>query len=580
MSNFTKTHIPKFRRFVIQNFPFIEEDFDALTDYGLICKVVEFLNSVIESTNEASDQVEELTSLYNQLKSYVDNYFDNLDVQEEINNKLDAMVEAGTLQEIIADYLNSKAVFGFDTVADMKIATNLINGSFVETYGFYNRNDSGNALYRVRQITNDDVIDEKFIIELADESLVAELITGKMVNICQVGGQQNFSNVCNYVINAGKNIYVPGGDYIANSTIVFPNQSQMFICDGNISFTDEASTLFSVRASYNIIKLNGIIEAGATNDCIRICDGSNATYSSEIYIHRIKTCRNGIMINPDSTVGCQCSDFTFGRIAASNAGIYIQAGDTGRPWVSASRFRGGEINAPYGIVMRKGTNQTDNFNDLSFTRITFSGSIECVLDLQFCGRCYFRELRISEGLVGEHYIKLDNSEYNIIENEFDIELSKVQITNSTSANARNFLYAKCITDGGSYVGYRADTYKGYFIIPRADLLRLDKGYLGGSDGTFTTTPNFYYDGMTVMVNSNNDNQTYNYTLPAPISQQGVKEFYLKVAKQKANTTITLTDQNNKVITVPSGAIENGWYKVYLRNDTYGNAGWKLESLSS
>ena len=100
MSNFKKTHIPKFRRFVIQNFPFIEEDFDALTDYGLICKVIEYLNSVIESTNESSAQVEQLTNLYNMLKAYVDNYFDNLDVQDEINNKLDAMAEDGTLEQI------------------------------------------------------------------------------------------------------------------------------------------------------------------------------------------------------------------------------------------------------------------------------------------------------------------------------------------------------------------------------------------------------------------------------------------------------------------------------------------------
>lgn len=103
MSNFKKTRIPKFRRFVIQNFPFIEEDFDALTDYGLISKVVEFLNAVIESTNESSDQVEELTNLYNQLKSYVDNYFDNLDVQDEINKKLDQFASDGTLYRLIND---------------------------------------------------------------------------------------------------------------------------------------------------------------------------------------------------------------------------------------------------------------------------------------------------------------------------------------------------------------------------------------------------------------------------------------------------------------------------------------------
>ena len=101
MSENCCTRIPKFRRFVIQNFPFIEEDFDALTDYGLICKIVEYLNKVIDSQNEVTAEMEALQNSFSELKSYVDNYFDNLDVQEEINNKLEEMADSGELAEII-----------------------------------------------------------------------------------------------------------------------------------------------------------------------------------------------------------------------------------------------------------------------------------------------------------------------------------------------------------------------------------------------------------------------------------------------------------------------------------------------
>lgn len=100
------TKIPLFRRFVLQNFPFIEQDFDALTDYQLICKVVEYLNKVIEVTNKTTGQVELLTTAFNQLKDYVDHYFDNLDVQAEIDNKLDEMAESGQLQALINNYLS------------------------------------------------------------------------------------------------------------------------------------------------------------------------------------------------------------------------------------------------------------------------------------------------------------------------------------------------------------------------------------------------------------------------------------------------------------------------------------------
>ena len=41
-----------------------------------------------------------------QLQNYVDNYFNNLDVQQEINNKLDEMTENGTLTLLIKKYVD------------------------------------------------------------------------------------------------------------------------------------------------------------------------------------------------------------------------------------------------------------------------------------------------------------------------------------------------------------------------------------------------------------------------------------------------------------------------------------------
>ncbi len=99
------TKIPKFRRFVLQNFPFIEEDFDALTDYGLICKVVQYLNTVINQTNANTEQIAQLNEAFEALQQYVEHYFDNLDVQNEINNKLDQMASDGSLFALINAYV-------------------------------------------------------------------------------------------------------------------------------------------------------------------------------------------------------------------------------------------------------------------------------------------------------------------------------------------------------------------------------------------------------------------------------------------------------------------------------------------
>ena len=177
--NNENTKIPKFRRFVIQNFPFIEQDFDALTDYALICKIVEYLNKVIDSQNHTNADVVELQRQFIELKNDVEHYFDNLDVQEEINNKLDDMAESGQLSDIIAQYLQLAGVLSFNTIAEMQSATNIVNGSTAKTLGSENYLDGKGAFYKIRNITNDDIVDGINIIEITADTtntLIAELI--------------------------------------------------------------------------------------------------------------------------------------------------------------------------------------------------------------------------------------------------------------------------------------------------------------------------------------------------------------------------------------------------------------------
>ena len=67
-----------------------------------LCNYLE--NTVIPAVNNNAEAVKELQDLYVVLKDYVDNYFNNIDVQEEINNKLDQMAADGSLYEIIKKY--------------------------------------------------------------------------------------------------------------------------------------------------------------------------------------------------------------------------------------------------------------------------------------------------------------------------------------------------------------------------------------------------------------------------------------------------------------------------------------------
>ena len=75
---------------------------------------------VFPAINNNAEALAELQTLFTDLKNYVDNYFDDLNIQAEINNKLDEMLESGELQELIASYLQMQAVLGFNNILSFK----------------------------------------------------------------------------------------------------------------------------------------------------------------------------------------------------------------------------------------------------------------------------------------------------------------------------------------------------------------------------------------------------------------------------------------------------------------------------
>lgn len=81
---------------------------ESMSYYEMLAWMVNWLeNTVIPAVNNNAEAVEELQGLFVDLKTFVDNYFENLDVQEEINNKLDQMAEDGTLERLIGEYIQA-----------------------------------------------------------------------------------------------------------------------------------------------------------------------------------------------------------------------------------------------------------------------------------------------------------------------------------------------------------------------------------------------------------------------------------------------------------------------------------------
>lgn len=262
--------------------------------YAKVNCLVRMFNKLSKETKET---VDEYISKFVELKDFVDTYFENLDVQEEINNKLDQMAEDGTLQEIITTYIQSNVKWTFDTVSDMQNATNLIDGSYATTLGFYSVGDGGGSTYLIKDATG---ITTNGMDKIAiGGDLYADLVLpdNDTINIRQLGAKSYEDNSgvmfdCHDYINrfvsikhdAGKTLtlYIPTGRWATTPLLI--NESSLKII-GNEAFLDNES-LSSVITPYQdnqsyVLKFGGFSDFGVTStDATRGISVKNIVFSA------------------------------------------------------------------------------------------------------------------------------------------------------------------------------------------------------------------------------------------------------------------------------------------------------------
>ena len=116
-----------FRGWVLENFPFIENDFDALTNYQIFCKIIEYINNIITDVTAIEDSIDDVIKLVNDIKAYVDEYLEDItDVKEEIE-----------VIENAINTLNTSVISINNELTELKDYTdNLVSGSFdtLKTY--------------------------------------------------------------------------------------------------------------------------------------------------------------------------------------------------------------------------------------------------------------------------------------------------------------------------------------------------------------------------------------------------------------------------------------------------------------
>ena len=230
----------------------------------------------------------------------------------EIKAKIGDGLEFDSNGEIDIADIEQYAHF-FDTVADMKQAENLIDGSFARTLGYHAKNDDGGGLYKIRSITNDDVVDEGSIIALNDADLVAELIFDEEINVKQFGARGDNSSddyaIIQHCIDdfPQRTIYFPNGKYGISQTLVIKSGNTEQV---NFRLSEDA-TIFALNDVSSIIeigKVGGNYDRYVQGNIVKIeggyIDAGRATHSGiYIYAYRQFTTITNININHVNTVG-------------------------------------------------------------------------------------------------------------------------------------------------------------------------------------------------------------------------------------------------------------------------------------
>ena len=106
---------------------------DSLSYYELLCKVVDYLNKTMEDVDNFNTDMTSLYDTYEQLQEYVNNYFSSLDVQTEINNKLDEMSSNGTLLSIISETVVNEVDSHIDKMATDGSLLEVIDDTVINT---------------------------------------------------------------------------------------------------------------------------------------------------------------------------------------------------------------------------------------------------------------------------------------------------------------------------------------------------------------------------------------------------------------------------------------------------------------
>lgn len=254
---------------------------NSLSYYEALSALAKWLqDNVVDVINNNATVTEEYAKLVEELQSYVENYFENLDVQEEINNKLDEMTADGTLEEIIGHYITN------DFVTKTTYATAEVGGAVkvgetleISADGVLDVAESVDYIpmeFKTVRYQGTGGYSTVHYAKIEAGNYPKLTLANDTINTVQLGGDNALDNKSTFAVNAGRFnvetsatagvIIVDGEIKKQNDSTVSGNEILYMTSDGilhSVTYTTTANQLLALGAVWAVEAWYPFIKEGA-----------------------------------------------------------------------------------------------------------------------------------------------------------------------------------------------------------------------------------------------------------------------------------------------------------------------------
>lgn len=240
--------LPPFKRFCMTVGLLPASYVESMSYYESLVWLCNYLEKqVIPTINNNSEVVEEL-------KAFVTNYFENLNVQDEIDNKLDEMVEDGTLENLINNVSKTKVYFA---PVNNYSQTSSGDCSIIKTIG-------GKVIMIDTGVADNYVNIKNFLdeieVEKIDYLIISHFHPDHCGNLADLMDDFDFSEtVCFLPITPDSTVYsTPNSlaqtvlSLLANNEIIYPNDGTFTVDNLTLEFINSTATDLTYYTTNNM----------------------------------------------------------------------------------------------------------------------------------------------------------------------------------------------------------------------------------------------------------------------------------------------------------------------------------------